>query len=71
MSLCLYLLVIFYKYSIGEPRHDSSSCHVQPSVTGKPALIHPANTQSIQIISCFFVLLKIIKPFVSNQKTPG
>ena len=58
----------WWAYSIGGP---SSSYRVQPPAAVKQLFLRPANIQSIQTVSWFFVLLKIIKPFVSNQKAPG
>ena len=58
----------WWAYSIGGP---SSSDRVQPPAAVKQVFRQPANIQSIQTVSWFFVLLKIIKPFVSNQKAPG
>ena len=58
----------WWAYTMGGP---SSSYRVQPPAAVKQVFLQPANIQSIQTVSWFFVLLKIIKPFVSNQKGPG
>ena len=55
----------WWAYTMGGP---SSSYRVQPPAAVKQVFLQPANIQSIQTVLWFFVLLKIIKPFVSNQR---